>query len=80
MDGVEYDDLVSDRVEESSAEVKKRADRARKIQRERFDGTAVKTNAEMGEKETRSYCKLSAECESILRDSFESLRLSSYRW
>ena len=77
VDGVEYDDLVSDRVEESSAEVKKRADRARKIQRERFDGTAVKTNAEMGEKETRSYCKLSAECESILRDSFESLRLSA---
>ena len=77
VDGVEYDDLVSERIEESSADVKNRADQARKIQRERFDGTAVKTNAEMGEKETRSYCKLSKECEDILRDSFENLHLSA---
>ena len=31
----------------------------------------------MGEKEMRQYCRLSEECESILRDAFKSLNLSA---
>ena len=77
VDGVDYDALVAQTQEESSAAVKARADRARKIQRERFQGTEISSNAEMGERETRQYCKLSAECEEILKDAFESLRLSA---
>lgn len=77
VDGVEYDDLVSDKKEESSRSVKARADSARKIQRHRFEGSRVQTNAEMGEKEMRQYCRLSEECESILRDAFKSLNLSA---
>ena len=77
VDGVEYDDLVSETRGESSAEVKKRADTARKIQRVRFEDSAVKTNAEMGEKETREYCKLDKDGEEVLRTAFDSLRLSA---
>ena len=77
VDGVDYDDLVSEAREESSAQVKSRADSARKIQRERFAGTSVTTNAEMSEKETRAYCKLSPECEQVLKQAFESLHLSA---
>ena len=77
MDGVEYDDLVSEVQEESSAAVKARADSARALQRERFAGCAVKTNAEMGEKETREYCRLSKDCEDVLREAFEQLHLSA---
>jgi magnesium chelatase family protein len=77
VDGVEYDDLVSETVEESSTEVKKRADSARKIQRVRFENSSVKTNAEMSEKETRTYCKLTKEGEQVLREAFETLRLSA---
>lgn len=77
VDGVEYDALVSETVEESSAAVKARADRARKIQRERFAGGMVAMNAEMGEKETREYCRLDEECEGVLREAFEQLRLSA---
>lgn len=77
VDGVEYDALVSEAMEESSAAVKARADRARKIQRERFQEGNVNTNAEMGEKETREYCKLDKECENVLREAFESLHLSA---
>ena len=77
VDGVDYDALVSETKEESSAAVKERADAARKIQRERFEGSRVKTNAEMGEKETRLYCKLDKECEEVLREAFESLQLSA---
>ena len=77
VDGVEYDDLVSQEKSETSDSVKARADRARMIQRERFAGSAVNTNAEMGEKETRAYCQLSEECERVLREAFERLHLSA---
>ncbi len=77
VDGVEYDDLVSEKQEEKSVDVKRRADSARAIQRTRFDGGRVKTNAEMGEKELREYCRLSEECENILRTAFKSLKLSA---
>ena len=77
VDGVEYDALISDTLGESSAAVKERADSARKIQRARFEGGMVKSNAEMGERESREYCKLDKECEEILREAFERLRLSA---
>ena len=77
VDGVDYDSLISTTKEESSAEVKARADAARKIQRERFFSSGVNTNSEMGEKETREYCKLDKEGEDVLREAFVSLRLSA---
>lgn len=77
VDGVAYDELISEAEEEPSAAVKSRADAARKIQRGRFEGTKVATNSEMGEKELREYCRLSAEGEDVLREAFERLRLSA---
>ncbi len=77
VDGVEYDALISEAQEESSAQVKARADEARKIQRMRFEGGMAATNAEMGEKETREYCKLDAEGEEVLREAFDRLHLSA---
>ncbi|MBE7084566.1 MAG: ATP-binding protein [Clostridiales bacterium] len=77
VDGVEYDDLVSTAEEETSEQVKKRADGARNIQRQRFADGKITTNAEMGEKETREYCKLSANCEEIVKEAYERLRLSA---
>ncbi|MBR2024121.1 MAG: YifB family Mg chelatase-like AAA ATPase [Clostridia bacterium] len=77
VDGVEYDDLVSTKTEESSAQVKARTDKARAIQRERFQDSTVSSNAEMGEKEMREYCALDEECENILRDAFDRLHLSA---
>ena len=77
VDGVEYDDLVSEVKEESSYAVKLRADAARKAQRTRFENSAVNTNAEMGERETREYCRLDKECEDVLREAFDILHLSA---
>ncbi|MBQ4053013.1 MAG: ATP-binding protein, partial [Clostridia bacterium] len=77
VDGVEYDDLVAETVEENSVAVKLRADGARKIQRERFLDSGISTNAEMGEKEARKYCKLDKEGEEVLREAFDRLHLSA---
>ena len=77
VDGVKYDDLVSTEREEPSAAVKERVERARAIQRERFQGEDMKVNANMGEKQIKKYCILSPECEGILRNAFQTLHLSA---
>ncbi len=75
VDSVSYDELASEEGGESSAEIKKRVERARAIQRERFGGPM--TNANMGEKEIKKFCSLSPQCEEILRGAFERLSLSA---
>lgn len=78
VDAVKYDDLVSEGKEESSAAVKARVERARAVQRKRFQGCAgVHTNADMGEREMSLFCALSPDCGNILRLSFERLKLSA---
>ncbi len=77
VDGVEYDDLAGNGSEETSAAVKARVERARAIQRERFSGEDIEINAEMGEKQIKKYCRLSAECEDVLRAAYDKLGLSA---
>ncbi len=77
VDDIEYDDLTSDEEQESSEAVKERVEAARRIQRNRFEGSGILTNAEMGEKEIAEYCKLSREGDEILRSAFERMHLSA---
>ncbi len=75
VDSVPYEQLAAEEGGESSSEVKKRVERARAIQRERFGG--AHTNAGMGEAEIKKYCRLSTECEAVLQSAFERLSLSA---
>ena len=75
VDSVPYEQLAAEEGGESSSEVKKRVERARAIQRERFGG--AHTNAGMGEVEIKKYCRLSPECEAVLQSAFERLSLSA---
>lgn len=77
VDAIAYDDLTADEQQESSEEVRERVNMARAIQRNRFEGEGLSTNAEMGERELREFCILSKECDRILRDTFERLQLSA---
>ncbi len=77
VDCVEYDDLVSKEAGESSASVKRRVNRTRAIQRERFKNDKIKTNSEMTEKHLAKYCKLTKDEEELLKASFEAFKLSA---
>ena len=78
VDSVRYEDLASDSEEECSATVKARVERARAVQRERFrEECGVTVNADMGERQIKAFCRLSPECESILKNAFERLNLSA---
>lgn len=76
VDGVSYEDLASEERAEASACVKARVEAARAIQRERF-GSDTAVNAGMGEGQIKSFCRLSAESEQILKNAFEALCLSA---
>ncbi len=77
VDGVDYSDLQSTKEEESSAEIKKRVDKARKIQTERFKGMEIHNNASMTNKLCNKFCILSESCKSIMQRAFEQYNLTA---
>ena len=76
VDEVKYSELSDDSEAETSETVKKRVNRTRLIQKERFIEDGILTNADMGEKQIKKYCKLSPDCEKLLKNAYESLSLS----
>ena len=76
VDEVKYTELTDTAKNETSEEVRKRVNRTRLIQQNRFKNDKIKTNSDMGEKHIAKYCKLSSECEAVLKSAYESLSLS----
>ena len=76
VDEVKYEEL-SDKTEgENSETVRRRVNEVRRIQAERFAKDGINTNADMGEKHIQKYCKLSDDCEQILKRAYQTLGLS----
>jgi len=74
---VDYDKLSDDRLGEPSAEIQQRIEAAREHQRQRFDGTSLTCNADMGPAELRQYCHLDQTGRSLLRNAMSQLQLSA---
>lgn len=77
VDSIKYTDLSSEKLEEKSADIKLRVDKARKIQLERFKGTKIYSNAKMNASQCNKFCKLTEECANVLKNAFEQLNLSA---
>ena len=73
---LEFDELRSTAPAESSAEIKKRVNAAREIQRGRFGSGAV-CNAAIGSSQLRKYCALSADCELLMHNAYNAMGLSA---
>lgn len=69
--------LVGRKKGESSAAVAARILRAREIQKERFAGTGIFTNAEMSGRMLERFCHLEGECESLMEKLMDNLGLSA---
>lgn len=74
---VEFDALTSRKQEETSAEIKKRVNAARKIQQERFKGTAITCNANIPASRLEQDCPLDEAAKSLLKNAFERFGLSA---
>lgn len=77
VEPVDYERLSSKNKEETSAEIRKRVNRAREIQRRRFEGTGISCNAKMSPKVTKEFCVLTDEASNLLKLSFDKLGLSA---
>lgn len=74
---VTYGDLTNQSRGETSAQIKQRVDRARKLQQERYKGTGVTCNANVHTDLIRKYCALTPTASKLLQTIFEKLTLSA---
>ncbi|MGN1227083.1 MAG: YifB family Mg chelatase-like AAA ATPase, partial [Christensenellales bacterium] len=77
VDGVQFSDLSSQSYEEASEEIKKRVEKARKVQLERFAGEGIFCNAQMNNEQIKQFCKLDEESQNILKMAFEMYHMSA---
>ncbi len=74
---VSYTDLSADTVEESSASIKMRVERARKMQHDRYARDGIYTNSQLSSSLIRKYCPVSDDIKAVLRSAFDNLGLSA---
>jgi len=74
---VPYQKLDSNKKEETSEEIRKRVNKARRIQLERYKGQEIFSNSELPPALIEKYCKLDSKSKKILEDAFEKLGLSA---
>lgn len=77
VDGVEYSELRGGGGGESSAAVKERVERARAIQRERFEGRDISTNSQMNARDIAKWCAVDENGERILKKAFDKMGLTA---
>lgn len=74
---LEYEELKNRAPAESSADIKRRVDAARLIQRKRFEGTDILSNSGMNTKALNTYCVLAPECEQLMHEAFDRMGLTA---
>ncbi len=76
VQNVEYETISNRTKAESSAEIKKRVDRARAVQQKRFEGTGISSNAKMSPQATQQYCIMTEQANALMKMSFEKMGMS----
>ena len=74
---VEYEKLVDSDQGEGSASVQKRVEAAREVQRVRFQGSSMASNAEMGPAEVWEFCQVDEGAKGLLQAAMNQLNLSA---
>jgi magnesium chelatase family protein len=74
---VDYEKLADKRNVEDSATVRQRVQAARERQLQRFNGTRLTCNAEMGPAEVRDFCNVEPAAEKLLKAAMQQLHLSA---
>lgn len=74
---VKYQKLESNAPVETSEQIRKRVNTARKIQNQRYKNEKIYSNSELTPKLIDKYCKLDEKGKSILQNAFQKLGLSA---
>ena len=74
---VDYNALSSDTQEETTAQIKERVNKAREIQRRRYEGMGISCNARLTPDLIKKYCVLTKDATDYLELAFERLGMSA---
>ena len=74
---VNYDELTTKSNGETSADIRKRVEKARAIQHKRYEGTGVTCNARLTSDLIQKHCVLTDDANAILKAAFERLGMSA---
>lgn len=77
VSNVDYEDLSSTENSETSAEIKKRVNKTRKLQLERYKDYNIYSNSQLDAGMLKKFCPLGEEENTILRAAFDNLGLSA---
>ena len=77
VEKVQYEELVQEEQEESSAEIRKRVMNARERQKERYRELGIITNAQLSVPEMGKFCALGGKEEKLMRNAFDRLELTA---
>lgn len=77
VSNVDYEDLSSTENSETSAEIKKRVNKIRKLQLERYKDYNIYSNSQLDAGMLKKFCPLGEEENAILRAAFDNLGLSA---
>ena len=72
-----YDKLTAVAAGETSADIRERVERTRKLQQKRFEGTPIHANGEMSFHAMKQHCELDEEGNQIMKQAVDSLHLSA---
>ncbi|MCH2230770.1 MAG: YifB family Mg chelatase-like AAA ATPase [Crocinitomicaceae bacterium] len=74
---VNYDDLANDMPKEGSKEIRERVIKARGVQQDRYADSGFHSNAEIGSKQIRQYCKISNDSAAVLKKAMNNFGFSA---
>jgi len=77
VQALEFDELKERPASESSETIRTRVNKARDIQRSRYQGTGIPSNAYMDPRQLTDYCRLDAACEALMKGAFDRLGLTA---
>jgi len=75
--GVAYKELADHTASESSADIRERVERSRKLQLQRFAGRDIYCNAQMTARDLRKHCHVAAGAERLMESAMNRLGLSA---
>lgn len=80
VEKVKYDDLSCDVPQESSAKIRERVLQAREIQKRRYQDIGILTNAQLGIREIKQYCKLGEKEEQLMQRMYDKFGLTARKY
>lgn len=74
---LKFEKLSENKSGESSKIIRERVEKAREIQKNRFDGSKIITNSEMAGEHMKKFCVLDPNCINLMKSAVSSLHLSA---